>query len=193
MEEQELVRIGEIDTSHLYNMSKMISFGSLYETEYFEHYKGDDKYELVDYYCKNPDCDCASVRFEVILNGKKNGATVWYDYEKSALDGLSDYAFLVEEIKKSEEEFDDMLCLRHDIIKLEFETLCCKNETEKLEKEVKQAEEESRQLKEEIKRLKAKYYGENPPQKIARNDKIGRNAPCPCGSGKKYKKCCLKS
>jgi len=23
--------------------------------------------------------------------------------------------------------------------------------------------------------------------------KIGRNAPCPCGSGKKYKKCCLMS
>lgn len=23
--------------------------------------------------------------------------------------------------------------------------------------------------------------------------KIGRNAPCPCGSGKKYKKCCLSS
>jgi preprotein translocase subunit SecA len=21
---------------------------------------------------------------------------------------------------------------------------------------------------------------------------IGRNQPCPCGSGKKYKKCCLK-
>lgn len=21
--------------------------------------------------------------------------------------------------------------------------------------------------------------------------KIGRNAPCPCGSGKKYKKCCI--
>lgn len=25
------------------------------------------------------------------------------------------------------------------------------------------------------------------------NNRIGRNAPCPCGSGKKYKKCCLKS
>ena len=24
------------------------------------------------------------------------------------------------------------------------------------------------------------------------NNKIGRNDPCPCGSGKKYKKCCLK-
>jgi uncharacterized protein YecA (UPF0149 family) len=22
---------------------------------------------------------------------------------------------------------------------------------------------------------------------------VGRNDPCPCGSGKKYKKCCLKS
>ena len=29
--------------------------------------------------------------------------------------------------------------------------------------------------------------------KIVRNDnKIGRNDPCPCGSGKKYKKCCGK-
>jgi SEC-C motif-containing protein len=27
-----------------------------------------------------------------------------------------------------------------------------------------------------------------PPQ--ASSDKIGRNTPCPCGSGKKYKKCC---
>jgi hypothetical protein len=25
------------------------------------------------------------------------------------------------------------------------------------------------------------------------NKKIGRNDPCPCGSGKKYKKCCLDS
>jgi uncharacterized protein YecA (UPF0149 family) len=28
-------------------------------------------------------------------------------------------------------------------------------------------------------------------RKIHVVDKIGRNAPCPCGSGKKYKKCCL--
>lgn len=30
----------------------------------------------------------------------------------------------------------------------------------------------------------------HPPQQPARADKIGRNDPCPCGSGKKYKKCC---
>ena len=26
------------------------------------------------------------------------------------------------------------------------------------------------------------------PRKV--KDKVGRNDPCPCGSGKKYKKCC---
>ena len=28
---------------------------------------------------------------------------------------------------------------------------------------------------------------------VRKGDKIGRNDPCPCGSGKKYKKCCLNS
>lgn len=32
-------------------------------------------------------------------------------------------------------------------------------------------------------------FGNSKPQPVVA-DKIGRNAPCPCGSGKKYKKCC---
>ena len=27
------------------------------------------------------------------------------------------------------------------------------------------------------------------PQQVIRRERIGRNDPCPCGSGKKYKKC----
>jgi preprotein translocase subunit SecA len=34
------------------------------------------------------------------------------------------------------------------------------------------------------------------PQKMEpirnRNPKVGRNDPCPCGSGKKYKNCCMR-
>jgi preprotein translocase subunit SecA len=30
-----------------------------------------------------------------------------------------------------------------------------------------------------------------PPDTIVRDARIGRNDPCPCGSGKKFKKCCL--
>jgi len=29
----------------------------------------------------------------------------------------------------------------------------------------------------------------NPPEPI-KSTKVGRNNPCPCGSGRKYKKCC---
>ena len=31
------------------------------------------------------------------------------------------------------------------------------------------------------------------PRPVVKDHKIGRNDPCPCGSGLKYKKCCLNS
>jgi SWIM/SEC-C metal-binding protein len=31
----------------------------------------------------------------------------------------------------------------------------------------------------------------NPPKPLVNAIIIGRNAPCPCGSGKKYKHCCM--
>ena len=39
----------------------------------------------------------------------------------------------------------------------------------------------------------AKAWKEAHTQKIRKFDKVGRNDPCPCGSGKKYKNCCLSS
>lgn len=34
-------------------------------------------------------------------------------------------------------------------------------------------------------------YEYKPPMTIVKDKKVGRNEPCPCGSGKKYKKCCI--
>jgi uncharacterized protein len=31
------------------------------------------------------------------------------------------------------------------------------------------------------------------PAPPVRRNKIGRNDPCPCGSGKKYKRCCARA
>lgn len=42
---------------------------------------------------------------------------------------------------------------------------------------------------EKRKQIKKDY---NRSQIVVKGDKIGRNDPCPCGSGKKYKKCCGK-
>ena len=33
----------------------------------------------------------------------------------------------------------------------------------------------------------------HPEVTVHTGPKVGRNDPCPCGSGKKYKKCCLNS
>lgn len=30
-----------------------------------------------------------------------------------------------------------------------------------------------------------------PDERLVRRVKIGRNSPCPCGSGRKFKKCCI--
>ncbi len=38
-----------------------------------------------------------------------------------------------------------------------------------------------------------RYEDEGPKQPVRKEAKVGRNAPCPCGSGKKYKKCCGKA
>ncbi|MDQ6843211.1 MAG: SEC-C metal-binding domain-containing protein, partial [Bacteroidota bacterium] len=35
------------------------------------------------------------------------------------------------------------------------------------------------------------YFEDDEIQVPAVSTKIGRNYPCPCGSGKKYKKCCM--
>lgn len=37
---------------------------------------------------------------------------------------------------------------------------------------------------------KALYLEQKKSGTIVKGEKIGRNDPCPCGSGKKYKKCC---
>ena len=66
------------------------------------------------------------------------------------------------------------------------------------EDELARMEEERRQARErelEQARLAGAAMGGDEPQhqpqpSLRQEDKIGRNAPCPCGSGKKYKKCC---
>ena len=51
--------------------------------------------------------------------------------------------------------------------------------------------EDSPELKKKLKRkLKRKPKRINSRQ-LKKQPKIGRNDPCPCGSDKKYKKCCL--
>jgi preprotein translocase subunit SecA len=53
-------------------------------------------------------------------------------------------------------------------------------------------EEEAKELAPQPKRQRMNFsHGQEPVNQapVTRDDKVGRNDPCPCGSGKKYKKC----
>jgi len=46
-------------------------------------------------------------------------------------------------------------------------------------------------LPKQVVRFDSSFPVDPPKQVVREGPKIGRNNPCPCGSGKKYKKCCL--
>ncbi|MCF6097228.1 preprotein translocase subunit SecA [Thermovorax subterraneus] len=46
------------------------------------------------------------------------------------------------------------------------------------------------QRREMARNLSYSHGSSEKPQPVRKGEKIGRNDPCPCGSGKKYKKCC---
>ena len=55
------------------------------------------------------------------------------------------------------------------------------------------AEEEAEQRMRQMRQMRTNRDSEDSRPRTPRTvQKIGRNDPCPCGSGKKYKKCCGK-
>ena len=44
--------------------------------------------------------------------------------------------------------------------------------------------------REEVARPVRATHGQMVNKPVVKGEKVGRNDPCPCGSGKKYKKCC---
>ena len=75
--------------------------------------------------------------------------------------------------------FDAMIeSIREDTVKMMFTIRLRTNEEPKREQVAKPAQES---------RGESDGTLENRPRTVK---KVGRNDPCPCGSGKKYKKCC---
>ncbi len=87
----------------------------------------------------------------------------------------------------------ECLAALHDIDLPELPEI--QRQREESEERRKAREEELNELASNYNRQKAKGTLSSPGQVIPfkrEEPKIGRNEPCPCGSGKKYKKCCLR-
>ena len=106
------------------------------------------------------------------------------DYLKEGI-GLRSYAQhdpLVEYKHESFHLFKDMIEeIKNDTVKLLYNA------------RIYTSEEQQRQHEKQYKNVSASGPGSEPVSKkepVVNKNKVGRNDPCPCGSGKKYKNCC---
>lgn len=146
-----------------------------------------DKYALIEAYCNEPGCDCRRVIFNV--HARDRGeivAVITYGWEKISFYekwlGFHD-AEVLHELKgpalNTASIQSELSYILLDRIKIVLQD---RNYVERLKRHYtmfKKAVESERPSRN---KSIVKDYGE----------RINRNAPCPCGSGLKYKKCCGK-
>jgi len=159
----------KIDTlvcySEIYNVT-------LHETYVFEH--NNTQYLVLDYYCPNPKCDCmeALLSFLIVKNHEAFDPPVlecWVKFKSgkrtAKMKGSGITSQYADELYEKFNELSDG-------------------------KGVESLMERYFRIKkwgEEHLLIRLRDYNLQVPVK---SQKIGRNSPCPCGSGKKYKKCC---
>ena len=132
-------------------------------------------YAFLEFYCGNPTCDCKSGKFDMVevnLQGEVLGnciAEICYAWDTPF---TKDNPYLPDYTSQS----------KLALAALQQFTKSLQNDIGQLEK-----------IKSNYKMLK-EYFVQNPhqiPTNFEKQYKVGRNDPCPCGSGKKYKKCCI--
>jgi len=127
-----------------------------------------------DLYCINPGCTCKDIKlsfaeFDEGNNPKELGA-VGIDLKKIRIEGIEPVGASEEKLTQVWQKFQKQA----GVIKL-----------------LKTRQKEMKIIGNEIAKLSRKNKSEGPKSVSKVVGKVGRNDPCPCGSGKKYKKCCL--
>ena len=140
-----------------------------------DHILPEGKYMYIEYYCLEPQCDCNSGAFQMVEldhQGKETQNTIalidytWTEPVSTHNPSLGPQFIGSRFAEAGLEEFKKLLSTYSNMI-------------DKLKNGyVKTREERTHPESREV----------TPIQKTT---KVGRNDPCPCGSGKKYKKCCL--
>lgn len=151
------------------NLTKtnILSGGTFFYNELFPHAKlntVNNKYIINDAYCMNPSCDCKEVILEFC--------------EKDTLN----FKFAIRlSLKKAEYMVIDHISINEQQIAELINQLFKNNNTL-----IKQLQNRYVEMKNEGNKIINGTNNVNAPLV----DKVKRNDPCPCGSGKKYKKCC---
>ncbi len=136
-------------------------------------------YGLLESYCDELNCDCRRVFINVVYEGSpaKIFATISYGWETPE--------FYKKWMKRDDSEFFDMMMHPHLAIGC-WQSEYAKDFLDLFNKVIRDQK--------YVERLARHYFlfkeAVNKDNQEANREKIGRNELCPCGSGKKYKKCC---
>src|SRR3989338_2036714 len=151
-------------------------------------------YSYVEMFCSDPECDCHLVRFMVLSNKGKTEAILTY--------GWKDRAFYDKAFYSQDHNFPgpDFAIMEPQGPHAHYFLSFCKTTLLKDPDYVKRlqrhyhlfkAEAKKEDLMQRLKKLEAESKKKDLMQGLEKPEKIQRNDSCPCGSGSKYKHCCL--
>ena len=145
-------------------------FGSCDIDKFSFEFNGTEQCFFDDQYCSNPKCLCneAVLTFFKIDDTKKT-----QEPEFAVRMNINNFKYDVEFSKCGTKRISEVVKFLHDSKPEVFGILKRRyNEVKSASKEI------------------IKKFGSNEKKEEMPNIKVGRNGPCTCGSGKKYKKCC---
>jgi SEC-C motif len=132
------------------------------------------KYWARDLYCINPGCTCKDIKISFAefydRNNPKELGAVGIDLNKFRIDGIDAIGTSAENLTQIWQKFQKEAGVKGTI---------------------KARQKEMKIIGKEIAELSLKNKSKGLKSFSKAGPKVGRNDPCPCGSGKKYKKCCL--
>jgi hypothetical protein len=148
------------------------------------------RYYLIEHYCPDADCDCRRVMLTAVREDRPNRSLASISYAFDADDEMP--GPFLDPMNPQSEHAEALLDLVAETV------LTHQGYLDRLERHyalVKEAASDpDHPAYDELQELMDEGLEDVVQQRVTSQDgSVGRNAPCPCGSGRKYKHCCMRS
>lgn len=160
----------------------------------------DDEFSFVETYCAGPDCDCRRVTFHVMTQDGDCAATIGYAFDPPDPDDPlatpdldMDTQVYLQPLARQGPQAEELLQLVEELLVADPEYVA---RLERHYRMMKAAAQEAQRTVPVRRRRdlpvasRLAQGGRLAAAGRGSGKKVGRNAPCPCGSGSKFKKCC---
>ena len=146
-------------------------------------------YGLLEHYCPDPDCDCRRVMLTVVEEDDPTHSLASINYAFDRDDPMP--GPFIDRTNRQTEHAETLLRLVREAVLVDPHYLARLERHYALVKRA--ASDPDHPAYVELRELIAASPKHAPHRPVASpTDSVGRNDPCPCGSGRKYKHCCMR-